>query len=270
MEDKSFVIGEIGQSAALESLALPPEKLDKFEEFHACELYGGYGVFEGIPQQARFEAMRTLLNLLSMLDMHVVFGAVDLDYLNTQSYASADPVDMCFRMCAQGLPIWREKRHLDLVRKRLNKEMLEFTTGNVVAYSLDHILKDLILVIADDCEKKTKESLHKTFRSIRPRKVSKDAPISPFHDDMYFGDSRYSFGIQLADACSYFIGRHLEGDKETEEFYEMIRPRIVYSETLPPELRTEGSVNQDDRTREIRSDDEEGSLRLKAGIAEKD
>jgi hypothetical protein len=44
---------------------------------------------------------------------------------------------------------------------------------------------------------------------------------------MYFGDSKYSIGIQIADLCSYFIARRLAGDSETEHFYKMIEPQII-------------------------------------------
>lgn len=56
-----------------------------------------------------------------------------------------------------------------------------------------------------------------------------------FHDDMYFSDSRYSIGVQLADLCAYFIARHLNGDSETEGFYKMIQPHIVFSKSYPEE-----------------------------------
>src|SRR5215467_5208862 len=72
---------------------------------------------------------------------------------------------------------------------------------------------------------KTRDMLHTSYRAFR---------YSPnFHDDMYFGDSRYSMGIQLADLCAYFIGRHLEGDTETKPFYDMVSPHITFSLQQP-------------------------------------
>jgi hypothetical protein len=59
------------------------------------------------------------------------------------------------------------------------------------------------------------------YMSIRPSSL-------PFvHDDMYFGDSKFSIGIQIADLCSYFIAGHLEGDSEKEHFYKLIDPQII-------------------------------------------
>ncbi len=43
---------------------IPDEKLEFFEEFHACELYGGYGIFEGIDQDKRFRAIKDLLSII--------------------------------------------------------------------------------------------------------------------------------------------------------------------------------------------------------------
>jgi Protein of unknown function (DUF3800) len=82
----------------------------------------------------------------------------------------------------------------------------------------------------DDGDKKNSGTVQKSFRSMRGRfRFSGVGGSSlPFvHDDMYFGDSKYSIGIQVADLCSYFIARHLAGDSEIEHFYKLIEPQIV-------------------------------------------
>jgi Protein of unknown function (DUF3800) len=56
-----------------------------------------------------------------------------------------------------------------------------------------------------------------------------------FHDDMYFGDSKYSIGIQLADLCAFFIAKHLEKKPEAEGFYGLISSQIVFSKAHPTE-----------------------------------
>jgi hypothetical protein len=53
IKDSKFAVLEIKMGVLAEVL-LPPEKLDLFTEFHACELYGGYAAFEGIDQARRF------------------------------------------------------------------------------------------------------------------------------------------------------------------------------------------------------------------------
>ena len=52
------------------------EKRCKFEEFHASELYGGYGAFEGIDQDRRLEAITKLLHTLTMCKLAIVYGTV--------------------------------------------------------------------------------------------------------------------------------------------------------------------------------------------------
>jgi hypothetical protein len=76
----------------------------------------------------------------------------------------------------------------------------------------------------------------KPFRTLRGATTTSPGPgneLLHFHDDMYFGDSRYSIGIQLADLCAYFLARHLEGDLEIQGFYEMVSPHIVFSQVHP-------------------------------------
>jgi hypothetical protein len=244
IEDQALKWAEVGVAGAQDILGLSPEQLEKFEEFHACELYGGYGVFQGIEQETRFDAMRQLLALLTMLDLYVVYGAVDLDQLGNEIYASADPLDICFRICAKGISICLDGRHRQITTQKLGSDPNNYTTKNIMAVLIENTARDLTLIIMDECDKKTKDSLHRTYRSMRPRANKMgDKPLSSFHDDMYFGDSKYSFGIQIADACSYFIARHLEGDHETERFYEIIAPRIVHYELVPSTKLEAGPSN---------------------------
>ena len=51
--DEAFDALELLASLHIEQL-IPADRLERFEEFHAAELYGGYGVFEGIEQPKRF------------------------------------------------------------------------------------------------------------------------------------------------------------------------------------------------------------------------
>ena len=45
-------------------------------------------------------------------------------------------------------------------------------------------------------------------------------------DDIYFGDSKGSLGLQLADICMFFIHRHLLGKADAEGFYKIIEPHL--------------------------------------------
>jgi len=43
------------------------------------------------------------------------------------------------------------------------------------------------------------------------------------HDCLYFGSSKDSIGIQIADLCAYIIRRRLEGDPIFAGFYDTIK-----------------------------------------------
>jgi hypothetical protein len=140
VSDDAFSAVELISSIAIENL-MPEDKRSDFLEFHACELYGGYGPFEGIEQRKRFEAIESLLSLLPSCDIHVAYGAVNLDELRRQPYASANPLDMAFRMCAQRVGDW-------LVAKAIHAGQSKSAFG---------------LLIADECDKADKIVLQNSF-----------------------------------------------------------------------------------------------------------
>lgn len=219
VSDDAFSLTEIWSSLAIEHL-MPEDKRDKFEEFHACELYGGYGPFDGIEQSKRLGTIEYLLDLLRSSDIHVTYGAVDIAHLQKQPYASANPLDIAFRLCAQEIDGW--------LLANVSREMQTVDIADVKAG------RNFALLIADDCDKADRAILQKSFRSMRRRMRPSDlgtGTLLCLHDDMYFGDSRYSIGIQLADLCAYFIARHLMGHAEIDYFYKMIEPRIVRGTT---------------------------------------
>lgn len=85
---------------------MPEDRREKFAEFHACELYGGYGPFEGIEQEARFGAITALLSNLNLHDFKVAYGAVNLKRLHNSPFGSASPQDVAFRRCVLGTTQW--------------------------------------------------------------------------------------------------------------------------------------------------------------------
>lgn len=245
MQDRAFTLLEYAMGSIRDDL-VPPERLDRFEEFHACELYGGYGVFEGLEQERRFEAINKLLGCLKFGELSVVYGGVDITALQHEVYASADPLDISFRICLKGLRSWIDERivgHNITSLPESLKKGAEVAANAITQEVVTAWLEELVILIVDECDKQVKTVLHKSFHNLRPRhklgQLSDTRKLLHFHDDMYFGDSRYSIGIQLADMCSYFIGRHLEGDSEIEEFYNMIKPHIVFSETHPEQTALE-------------------------------
>jgi hypothetical protein len=211
IKDEYFKNTELLMGINLEDL-LPPEKLNKFSEFHASELFGGYGVFEGVDQTKRFKAMEFLLKIIRSREIPVVVGAVDLLLLRTKPYGSANPMDIAFRLCLSGMEEW-------LARNPEN--------------SMDD---DFAILIADDCSKEDRETLRTSFRELRRQIRPPD--FSPghlwhVHDAMYFGNSKDSIGLQLADSCSYFAAKHLEQDPSVAGFYDIIENSIVSHKVEP-------------------------------------
>ena len=236
IRDVSFKMFDIAMRTIRDGL-VPDDRLDSFEEFHAAELYGGYGVFEGIEKEKRFAAITKLLKLLEIEGTAVVYGAVDITKTKREVYGSADPLDIAFRICIHEIYEW--------VRKQIfsSEEMGEDE-------QMERWLNALVLLIVDDCEKKQRDVLQNSFRNLRHplpslgQKMATGERLVHFHDDVFFGDSRYSVGIQLADLCSYFIARHLQGDEEISSFYELIQPNIVFGQLYPDEdkFRTQSQV----------------------------
>ncbi|MGO8813973.1 MAG: DUF3800 domain-containing protein [Terriglobia bacterium] len=249
VEDKKFKLIEIGM-ASIQELLVPIEKQSQFEEFHACELYGGYGVFEGIEQEKRFNAIRRLLEIIATGELSVIYGAVNLDRLQSEVYASADPLDISFRVCIEGIHRWADKHMTELMFEGRKSIIPQSEIQALMPRFVDCWFGQLVLLIMDECDKKIKDTLHKSFQSVRLPFTFQGGSL-PFHDDMYFGDSRYSVGIQLADLCSYFIARHLGGDKEIESFYAMIQPYIAFSEIHPSGPQSANAITESAQSKEL-------------------
>jgi len=221
IHDDQFANMENVAGIVVEGL-IPPDRYAQFEEFHAVELYGGHGVFDGIPQPERFKAIRTLLNAVRSFEMTFVYAAVDTRALAKSAYGSANPIDVAFRMCALGL------------------ENQMFLT------ELDKKHPGLCLVIMDETKDGAlKKQLKSSFNSVRGRlSTLRDTGrrLWHIHDDMYFGDSRDSVGIQIADLCSYFVARKLKMKLDaTEEFYDLFSGRVVCAKAEPEWTQFRGS-----------------------------
>ena len=180
---------------------------EKFEEFKGCQLFGGYGPFDGIDQSVRFGIIEYLLDLLGDFRLPVLYGSVHKDKMREKVWGTANPVDVCFRICLDGI--------VEEMKRELNG--------------------GFALLIADNSTKDVKD-MRESFRDFRRRmgRPGREPFPTPYiHDDMYFVDSKYSIGIQLADLCGYFIAKHLQEDARGEGFYNLIKDRIVYSRVEP-------------------------------------
>jgi hypothetical protein len=228
VKDEHFRELELRVGLIAEEL-LPAENYDQFAEFHACDLYNGTYAFKGMERAQRMSILEVLLGTLETLRIPVVYGAVDLSRLDKKIYASANPIDMTFRMCALGVQDWMGKQLQE-----------QFAAYQVTKTPHEHVrFDDVALFILDDFEgnRPLKSALQLAFRQmrkpVRPPDFQSLSQLEYALDDIYFGDSKFSVGLQLADACSYFIGKHLGGDATVDRFYARIEPQIVYSQIEP-------------------------------------
>jgi hypothetical protein len=203
-------------------MLIPEDKLDKFEEFKASDLYRQKGVFEDAKPEDCFRIIDATLSALLKYrggTISVVYGAVNKDRLEEHDAASANPADIAFRLCLKAIEKW-----LIVEEQRI----ISMTPGPTES--------PMALVIADD-DQVLKGRLQETFRNLR-RQIRR-----PHLDDLYFGDSRYSLGIQMADLCAYFIGLHLVGgDQQAEQFYDLFKGNIHCGDVFPPERHKEVSA----------------------------
>jgi hypothetical protein len=185
---------------------------DTFTEFKGTDLFWGHGVWEKVPQEKRFDTIEHLLKIVTRLELPVICGMVDKTRLADTNFSSSNPLAVAFKVCARGIERWMSERTTPV---------------------------DLCLFIQDDREdRRLKAGLKTAFRELRPKLKPPDwnlGKLHHIHDEMYFGDSKESIGLQLADLCSFLIFRHYTAERcaDSEGFYKTIKPYIFYKEIEP-------------------------------------
>ena len=188
---------------------IPEAKWGEFEEFHAADLYGGHGAFKDIEEVQRFKAIDTLLKVVRSYEISFIYSAVDTRALSRSAFGGANPIDVAFRMCAVGV-----EQHMAL--------------AGDTAFCL--------LIMDETKDGQLKNQLRRSFNSLRgsirpPEWTARR--LWHIHDDMYFGDSKNSVGIQIADLCNYFVARRLKVRDDPQGFYNIISERVVCSKAEP-------------------------------------
>ena len=92
------------------------------------------------------------------------------------------------------------------------------------------------LLISDDGDPKVKHAMQNTFHVLRKTVMSSPpvyGELPHLHDDMYFGASKFSKGIQLADLCALLISRHLAEYSDTEDLFQKLSKSVVASMVKP-------------------------------------
>ena len=183
------------RTGAIAEHTVPKDKWDQFEEFHAWQLYGGYGPFDAVPREQRMQAINFLLQGLEQTDASIVCA--------TQSKDDPTAIDTCFTPCMRSI----------------EQFVSRFQPPEVV------------MLIVDDCNQPIKQVLKQSFRELRQpirKPIQSPGQLWHFHDALAFADSRDSVGVQVADLCAYFMSKHFKNDDPVAEgFYGIIKQHLV-------------------------------------------
>jgi hypothetical protein len=214
---------EILHSAAIQQI-LPIERIDEFKEFHACDLYQGNHPFDGFDETKRFTAIQVLLTAVKVHKLPYIYAAVDRKKYSNSPFGSGKPLNAAFHMCLLGVEDWATANHPNYPGP-----------GGGKVKQLDW--KDTCLYILDDCaDRSQKEQFRSTYRTLR----TKHPWVPPYenrlwhaHDNMFFADSKDCAGIQIVDLCNYFVKRHLAGESDPQNFYQMFSEQVICAKPEP-------------------------------------
>lgn len=203
IEEGKYLAMESALSSALKDL-VPEEEWDDFE-FHASNMFHGKPPFDRLGAEKCRDILQQVLEWMAMLKMPILYGSVNKPSLRIQVYSSADPVDMAFRLYLEALDDWFMMR----------------------VFQKEHAKG--ILIVDDFEQGNARKRISRAFRQWRSKPLTRAVKTGLAHhllDDIYFGDSKNSIGIQLADVCVYFIARHLAEKPDSEGFYNIIKDQI--------------------------------------------
>lgn len=202
IEDRKFDLLEQELAYYLYEL-VQPEAGNRFERFHAADLLAGRPPFNNIVRARAIEILSTGVDAITRMKIPVVYAAVDMVKLKVTDHGSVEPKDMAFRGCLKLVEHWFQETTPD----------------------------GLGLLVSDNCDSKLiRGAFQSSFHMFRNRAMGSPVVrgmLEHLHDDMYFGDSRFSKGIQLADICMLLIGRHLLDYSDTEDLYQELDKNIM-------------------------------------------
>lgn len=181
---------------------LIPETDRESFHFHATKLFserskGGWTVLEAY------------LNIFVRYELPIAWGGVRRSLIKQQMSPTIKPAKLlelqqgvAFLMCATMVEGWFTQHACDEVGMCIGERA---TTG-------------------------TQENLKTVFRHVRKEQLHALLPTTRFRhliDAVSFRGRHESMGVQLADACNFFIKRHEMGKTDSEHFYKMLQPWII-------------------------------------------
>ncbi len=195
---------------AQDEWGLTSEEREHFE-FHAKDIFwSGKPPFERWTKDKRHRLLTAFLNIIAVYALPIFYGALDRAkyrdalaslYNDAPADVVAEEQVSAFVTCVRNINFW-----------------LHCNASDEVA-----------LCIVDE----TREAMTNIKQSLLKRRTLSESisGVSQFKhivDTAYFGKSNESFGLELADSCSFFLKRHLMGktDPDSEYFYTLLRPFI--------------------------------------------
>ncbi len=180
-----------------------PSKAAAGREFHTHDLFG---------QLSRPNYKNLLVGLLQTLvkfKIPVFYGAVHRKGMRE-------------RMHAMGFH-WKDRNILRMTQgfafymcaHRVETDFHTFAPNERLLWIADHA--DAAIVMKEFLRFTQKEPLVENMPTTR---------LDHIIDTLYFGDSKDSRALQLADACNYVIRRFLAGKANAEPYYRIIQPQI--------------------------------------------
>ncbi len=175
-------------------------------EFKASRLFGQIG-------KGNNEALlNAFLQIIPTFDLPIIWGAVDRHRMKSD-YAS------------QGLPC--------------SNETMQNLAFSIAAAQAEWLMREAMsseraIWLAD--ETRANPEMKASLRRLQVKTPFDDEVVTKFEhiiDTIFFGSSRVSLGIQLADACNFFIKRHHMNDQSAERFFRIIHPFMMNRDDPP-------------------------------------
>jgi Protein of unknown function (DUF3800) len=183
-----------------------PENDREGFEFHAHALFTGKRYFRKWPPKKRKLVIKDVLDSLMNFNLPIIYGAIDKPKHERRYATPFDAHDLAFMLFAERVDGWLA-----------SKAPFE-----------------VCILIADETKRNTiiKSSLRQYRKEGIP--IGNSRKLYNIADAIYFANSKDTWGLQLADFCSYFIKRHLIGGNDTaEKIYKYFSAQIDRWRILP-------------------------------------
>jgi Protein of unknown function (DUF3800) len=199
------------QTQQIVSEIIPEQDREHFR-FHAKELFSSGTYNWG--RTKRWQVLRAFLNIFDQYELPILWGGVDrvsmrqrLFQKHPSSYSHKQVITIlqgiAFLICAAVAEAWFIKNAPREVGMCIGERALESTQSNIQALFREGRAKELV-------------------ESFAPSK------FRHLIDAVSFRSKNETIGVQLADACNFFIKRHEMGLEDVGGFYEILQPHILW------------------------------------------